>query len=185
MINTEMVQMLVMSGAVGVVLGSGSAFAFLKKKGVNVPNVIKPAEEGLESLELSIAALKKISPNSAAINIADTIEKWVKIGAKNADQLYYSSQLTNKEDRKTVAKETVYNALKELNITPTENQKKLIDDTIESCVLDLGHNKTEEEKQAQINKLTEENKTLKTTINTITTAASTVQTSEKVANTTT
>lgn len=182
MIPSEMLQIITMSGVVGVVLGSSGMFAFCKKKGVDIPKVIKTINQTADVVAPAIEFAKTIAPNNPIVNIADFIEKWAKTGAKNADQLYYSSQLSNDTDRNTTAKETVYAALKELGITPTQNQQKLIDDTIEAAVLDLGHNKTDAEKesekqalQAQVSQLTTERDTLKNTIATITTAASTVQ----------
>lgn len=183
MLSSEMLQMITMSGVVGIVLGSGGMFTFCKKKGIDVPKVIKTINQTADAAAPAIEFAKTIAPNNPIVNIADFIDKWAKKGAKNADQLYYSSQLSSDTDRNAAAKETVYAALKEFGITPTENQQKLINDTIEAAVLDLGHNKTDAEKEAekqalqsQIVQLTIERDSLKNTISTITTAANTVQT---------
>ncbi len=79
------------------------------------------------------------------------------------------------------AQETVYAALKEINVTPTDNQKKLIDDFIQEAVNDLGHAPVSEaEKNAQIVKINQdlaavqaENTQLKQTIASIQSTAGT------------
>ncbi len=147
MVSVEMVQTLIMGGVVGVVLGSTIAFTFFKKKGVDVLKVLDTAEQVLDVAGLAIDLATKIEPNNPVINITKIIDEWAEKGVKGAQQLYYSNQLGN-ENRNTIAKNTVYTALKQFNITLDEEQQKLINITIEAAVNDLGHNKTELEKQA-------------------------------------
>ena len=94
-------------------------------------------EKALDAIEPAIELAKTIAPLNPIVNVVELIDKWAVTGVKNAEQLYHASQLTSNDDRKNAAKETVYAALKEFNIEPTENQEKLIDDTIEAAVNDL------------------------------------------------
>ncbi|MBZ9633212.1 hypothetical protein G9F70_002795 [Clostridium sp. FP1] len=68
------------------------------------------------------------------------VEKWAKIGVGNAEQLYHSGEATG-EERATIASNTVYNVLNEMNITVDDNKKILIDAAIKEAVLKLGHTK--------------------------------------------
>lgn len=175
MLSVQTIQLLVASGVVGVVLGSGGVFAFLNKKGVNISKDLDNVNKVITATEPIISVAKGIAPLNPVISIADLIEHWAKIGVGNAEQLYHTNQLTGDDDRKETAKQTVYTNLKELNINPTENQKKLIDDTIQYWVNDLGHkDKTDAEKeaekqalQAKVTTLTNENAQLKQTISNV------------------
>ncbi len=181
MLSGEMIQVIVMSGVTGAVIASGSIFAFLKKKKVDIPKVISMVEQTTDVATPVIDLAKKIAPNNPIVNIAELIKDWAKTGAKNAEQLYYSSQLTDGQERLNIAKNTVYVVLKEYGIEPNENQEKIINDTVEAAVNDLGHNKTEAEKQAQLQELQtqnqllqQENANLKSTITQFTTNAANI-----------
>lgn len=175
---------LAMSGVAGAVLGSGSVFALLRKKGVDVSKVIDTVDQDLATIQPVINLANAIVPGNPIVNVVDIIDKAAITGAKYAEQLCHANQLTSNEDRKTAAKDTVYAALKEFNITPNANQEQLINATIEAAVSDLGHkDPTEAQKQAaqqalqaQVVQLTTEKAQLQNTINTITTAATAVNT---------
>jgi hypothetical protein len=78
-------------------------------------------------------------------------------GVKAAEQLAHAGSLQTNEEKFKSAQETVYAALKEINVTPTDNQKKLIDDFIQEAVNDLGHAPVSEaEKNAQIAKINQD-----------------------------
>jgi hypothetical protein len=186
MISVQTIQLLVMGGVTGVVVGSGSVFTVLKKKGIDSPEVLSNIEKGIVATEPIIAVAKGIAPLNPAVNILDLIEKYAKTGVKNAEQLYLSSQLPA-DQRNAKAKDTISAVLKASNVEVTPEIEKIIDGAIEASVLDLGHNKTDAEKeaakqalQAQLAQITAENTQLKTTINTITTAATAVNTTQPV-----
>lgn len=191
MLSVEMIQMLITGGVTGMAVVAIPGFIYLKKKGVNIDNLFSESKVGLEEAGRVVAVAKEVMPNNPVVNVADIILKWVNEGANKSEQLYHDSQLTTKEERFNAAKETVYTALKEYNITPTSNQEKLIKDTIYAAVNKLGHaDKTDAEKQAetdalkaQLAEVTVERDSLK---NAITTAASSVQanTQNTTANTT-
>ncbi|WP_023625442.1 phage holin, LLH family, partial [Clostridium tyrobutyricum] len=71
--------------------------------------------------------------------LVDWIEQKAVAGVKAAEQLAHTGSLQTNEEKFKSAQETVYAALKEINVTPTDNQKKLIDDFIQEAVNDLGH----------------------------------------------
>jgi hypothetical protein len=183
MISVQTMQLLLTGGIVGIVLGSVPTFAYLKSKGINVGNALNTADKAIEDAQPVINVAKEILPDNPIVNVIDLIDKYAVTGVKNAEQLYHASLLTTNEDRSKAAHDTVYAALKEFDIVPSDNQKKLIDDTIEAAVNDLGHkDKSDAEKEAekqtlktQLTQITAERDNLKNTIATITATANTVQ----------
>ena len=183
MISVQTMQLLLTGGIVGIVLGSVPTFAYLKSKGINVDGALNEADKTLQEVQPILNIATGIAPLNPIVNVIDLIDKYAVTGVKNAEQLYHTSLLTTNEDRSKAAHDTVYAALKEFNIVPSDNQKKLIDDTIEAAVNDLGHKgKSDAEKEAekqtlktQLTQVTTERDNLKNTIATITATANTVQ----------
>jgi hypothetical protein len=175
MLSVQTIQTLISGGVVGMVLGSGGIFAFLNKKGVNISKDLDNVNKVITATEPIISVGKEIAPLNPVVTMADLIEHWAKIGVGNAEQLYHTGKLVSDEDRFKSAHDTVYANLKELNINPTENQQKIIDDVIQYWVNDLGHKyKTDAEResekqalQAKITTLTNENVQLRQKIATI------------------
>ncbi|QXE20012.1 bZIP transcription factor [Clostridium sp. 001] len=175
MLSVQTIQMLISGGVVGIVLGSGGVFAFLNKKGVNISKDLDNVDKVITAVEPIISAGKEIAPLNPIVTTADLIEHWAKIGVGNAEQLYHAGKLVSDKDRFKSAHDTVCANLKELNINPTENQQKIIDDVIQYWVNDLGHkDKTDAEReaekqtlQAKIITLTNENAQLKQTISNV------------------
>ncbi|MDP4144477.1 MAG: hypothetical protein Q8936_08355 [Bacillota bacterium] len=132
----------------GVVVGAGGAIGFifpsLKKRGINISNVLDRIEKGLEELKTGVQVVKEITPSTPGINVIELIEKWAEIGVKKAQQLYISSQLPA-DQRKQAAIDTIVTTLKQLNIPVTADLQQLINDTVESKVFDI---KTDDEKKA-------------------------------------
>lgn len=127
----------VLVGVIGSILG---ITPYLNKKNVAVAPLIKVAE--------IIPTLKSTA------SLVDWIEKEAASGVKAAEQLYQSGSLQTNQEKFKAAQNTVYAALKEVDIEPTDNQKKLIDDFIQEAVNDLGHvSIRESEKQAQLQKM--------------------------------
>jgi hypothetical protein len=172
MISVQTIQTLLTGVIAGGALGSGSVFAILKKKGVDVTKIIDTAEQDLATVQPIVNLANSIVPGNPVVNVVDIIDKAAVTGAKYAEQLCHANQLTGNDARKDAAKQVVYAALKETNITLTDNQEKLIDATIEAAVNDLGHapadikqlQTTINQQNNKVTQLTSENTNLKTTI---------------------
>ncbi|WP_039652290.1 hypothetical protein [Clostridium tyrobutyricum] len=167
---------------VGVIGGIYGLVPYLKKKGVNTEKVLDTTGDVLKATEPLIQVAKTIPTLKPAATLVDWIEQKAIAGVKAAEQLAHAGSLQTNEEKFKSAQETVYAALKEINVTPTENQKKLIDDFIQEAVNDLGHAPVSEaEKNAQIAKINQdlaavqaENTQLKQKLNTIQSTAVTV-----------
>ncbi|AKA68568.1 hypothetical protein [Clostridium scatologenes] len=182
MLNIETMQLLVIGGVVGAVIGFLGGIPFLKKKGVNIAQGIDTASNIVKAADPAINIASSLLPNNKAIGILKTIEKWATIAVGQAQQLYYAESI-GRDERISTAQNVVYNALLELNIPLDTNKKNLINAAIENAVKDLGHNKTEDEQiaekqalQAKVIQLTTENTNLKNTISQVN--AVTVQTTQ-------
>lgn len=100
---------------------------------------------------------RTISTLKSTTSLIDWIEQKAEAGVKAAEQLGHSESLQTNEEKFATAQNTVYAALKEINRTPTDNQKKLIDDFIQKAVNDLGHAPvTEAQKNSQLQKMKQE-----------------------------
>ncbi|QXE18258.1 hypothetical protein [Clostridium sp. 001] len=138
---------------VGVIGGIFGLTPYLKKRNINVDKVLNTTEQVLTAAEPLIKISETFPALKPAGSLIDWMEQKAKVGVKAAEQLYHSGILETDEDRFKAAQNTVYAALKEINVEPTMNQKKLISDFIQEAVNDLGHaNPTEAEKNAQIQK---------------------------------
>ncbi|WP_039657924.1 hypothetical protein [Clostridium tyrobutyricum] len=166
---------------VGVIGGIYGLVPYLKKKNINTEKVLDTTGDVLKATEPLIQVAKTIPSLKPAATLLDWIEQKAVAGVKAAEQLAHVGSLQTNEEKFKSAQETVYAALKEINVTPTENQKKLIDDFIQEAVNDLGHAPVSEaEKNAQIAKINEdlaavqaENTQLKQTIASIQSTAGT------------
>lgn len=191
MLSSEMLLLLLTGGVVGGVVGFLGAIPYLKKKGINIDNDIDIANNIVTAAEPVINVADALLPNNPAVGILKTIEKWAKIAAGDAEQLKHAGDI-NGDQRADAAEKVVNAVLKELNVEVTDNRKILIDAAIKDTVGSFGHkDKTEAEKeaekqalQAQVSQLTLERDNLKNTIDTITTAASTVQVATQAASNT-
>jgi hypothetical protein len=186
MISVQTIQALILGGVLGIFVGAVPTIAYFSKKGVDIPKILEKVENTLEATEPALAVAQEALPGNKVVNVAAEIEHWAKEGVQYAQQLYHVSTITTDDERTKSAKEAVTTALKELGVNElTDNQNKLADTVILAEVNKLGHtDPTEAEKQAkeqalqdQVTQLTTERDTLKTTLNTITTAASTMQVS--------
>ncbi|OAA88579.1 hypothetical protein [Clostridium ljungdahlii] len=138
---------------VGVIGGIFGLTPYLKKRNINVDKVLSTTEQVLTAAEPLIKISETLPALKPAGSLIDWIEQKAKAGVKAAEQLYHSGILKTDEDRFKAAQNTVYAALKEINVEPTMNQRKLISDFIQEAVNDLGHAiPTETEKNAQIQK---------------------------------
>lgn len=182
MLSVQTIQMLLIGGVVGGVIGFLGAIPYLKKKGIDTEDVLKKTDVVLDGADVVIGIADKIMPMNPIVSILKIVDKYVHIGVSQAEQLYLTSLLP-KDERNAKARETIYAALNLLKINRTPEMERIIDGAIETEVLALGHKEPSEaekevEKQAlktQVTQLTTERDTLKNTINTITTAASTAQ----------
>lgn len=128
---------IVLVGVLGVIIGLNP---YLKLKGVNVSSILDNAQKVTESVDKVLGVVQDILPNNPTVGLLTIIEKWAKIGVGNAEQLYHSGEATS-DERATIAEQTVYNVLSELNITVDDNKKILIDAAIKEAVNNLGHTK--------------------------------------------
>ncbi|MPQ32426.1 hypothetical protein E4V42_13390 [Clostridium estertheticum] len=158
----------------GVVTTMLVLFPLLKKKGIKVDEVLQKVDMALNGADAVITVADKIMPVNPVLDTLKVVEKYGHIGVHQAEQLCINSKL-GKDERNAKSKETIYAALKLLNIEPTEEIDTIINGIIEAETLALGHkNLTEVEKQAQLQKvqaratqLQTENVQLKQTIATI------------------
>lgn len=138
---------------VGVTGGIYGLAPLLKKKGVDTEKVLDTTQNVLEAAEPLIQVAKTIPSLRAGATLVDLIQDKAISAAKIAEQLGHAGKLQNNEEKFNYARNTVYSILKEINVDPTDNQKKLIDDFIQEGVNELGHaTPTEAEKNAQIAK---------------------------------
>ena len=163
----------------GVLVGvTGSIFGvvpYLSKKNINVDKMLTATGQTLTATEPLIKVAETIPGLKSEAVLVDWMEQKAKAGVKNAQQMYHAGILKTDEDRFKSAQDTVYASLKEINVEPTMNQRKLISDFIQEAVNDLGHaTPTEAEKNAQIQKAQQdlaaaqaENEQLKKTISNI------------------
>ncbi|MBV4426393.1 hypothetical protein [Clostridium tyrobutyricum] len=166
---------------VGVIGGIYGLVPYLKKKNINTEKVLDTTGDVLKATEPLIHVAKTIPSLKPAATLVDWIEQKAVAGVKAAEQLAHAGSLQTNEEKFKSAQETVYASLKEIGVTPTDNQKKLIDDFIQEAVNDLGHAPVSEaEKNAQIAKINQdlaavqaENTQLKQTIASIQSTAGT------------
>ncbi|AZV57908.1 hypothetical protein [Clostridium sp. AWRP] len=163
----------------GILVGiTGSIFGavpYLSKKNFNMDKILNTTEQTLTAVEPLIQLAKAVPGLKSEVVLVDWMEQKAKAGVKSAQQLYHAGLLKSDEDRFKSAQDTVYAALKEINVEPTLNQRKLISDFIQEAVNDLGHaTPTETEKNAKIQeaqqdlvKVQQENEQLRKTISTI------------------
>ncbi|MCH3965899.1 MAG: hypothetical protein LKE46_16920 [Clostridium sp.] len=144
----------ILVGVIGAIFG---LVPYLKNKKINTEEILNTTGDVLQAAEPLIQAAKAIPALKSAATLVDWIEKKAAAGVKAAEQLYHAGSLTNNEEKFKAAQQTVYDALKEIGIAPTDNQKKLIDDFIQEAVNDLGHSTpAEAEKNAQVAKIQQE-----------------------------
>lgn len=141
----------------GILIGISGVTLFLfpklKEKKVNVSKAINAIQQGTDTADLVLSAVNKMIPGNPVINVLEIINKWGRIAAGYAEQLYHAGDI-KKNEREQVAETVALNVLKELNIPVDDNKKTLIDAAIKNAVNDLGHaSLSEEEKNAQIEKI--------------------------------
>jgi len=126
---------------VAIVLGGISIVVWviptLKKKNIDVEKLASKTETVLNAIEPVVAIAQDIPVLSGGAKLIELFRQYALSGAKAAEQLGKNGSLTTNEEKFSAAQQTVYAALTELKITPTENQKKLIDDFIQEAVNDL------------------------------------------------
>lgn len=170
----------VLVGVVGVMFG---IIPYLKKKGINTDKALEGTGEVLEASESIIKVAEGISSLKPEAALLDWIEQKAKAGVKAAEQLGHAGSLKTNSEKFQAAQQTVYAALKEIGIAPTDNQKKLADDFIQEAVNNLGHapapvaaQKAELQKTSQsLAKAQDENTQLRQKLATIQSASQIVQ----------
>ena len=135
----------VVAGVLVVLLG---ILPYLKKKGINPTTIVKEVENKGEIAEKVADIIKPLLPKNVASSI-DLIEKWGPIACGYAEQIAHAGDI-DKNDRAIVAENTVLNVLKQYKITPTDDEKALIDVTIKNAVNALGHDNISNIKEARV-----------------------------------
>ena len=125
----------VLAGAVMVML---IVFPILKKRGIDVNDVLEQTKKAVDSSGKILTIVKSTVPNNGVLNILDIVQKWAQIAVGDAEQLYHAGDI-NKDERTKVAESVVESVLKELNIDIDENKRELIDAAIKNAVNELGH----------------------------------------------
>ncbi|WP_446897595.1 hypothetical protein ACSVC9_11315 [Clostridium sp. LBM24168] len=157
---------------VGIIGGIFGIISLLKEKNIDRDKELNTTRQIFELSELKPAAA-----------VIDWIEQKAVAGVKAAEQLEHSGSLKTDQEKFTAAQNTVYNALTEIDIIPTNNQKKLIDDFIQGAVNDLGHSpKDEARRNEQLQNIKQklitlqaENSQLKQTLISIKSTAGTIK----------
>lgn len=121
----------------GVASGIGGAlfyaFPALKKKGVDVENILKKIDVAITGAQAATATAKEIVPGNKALDILDIVEKYAKIGVTHAEQEYISSQLPA-DKRLETAKNDIYAVLKIAGIEKSDAIDTIINGVLESEV---------------------------------------------------
>ncbi|AAK78850.1 hypothetical protein BJV85_003134 [Clostridium acetobutylicum] len=136
------IELITWSGILGILAGVVIVmlviFPILKKRGVNIENMLDQTKKAVDSSGEILNVIKTTMPNNNVVNILQIVQKWAQIAVGDAEQLYHAGNIS-KEDRAKVAESVVLNVLKELNIEVDESKKHLIDAAIENAVNELGH----------------------------------------------
>ena len=109
---------------------------FLQKKGFNIGGIITTTADTIDIITAAFKEVKKLFSGTEALTVIEHILEFAANGARAAEQLYKSAQITADERKKT-AKEFTYNALKLAGYTVNENIEKFIDEAIEAAVMTL------------------------------------------------
>ena len=136
------IQLITWSGILGILSGAVIVmlivFPILKKRGIDVNDVLDQTKKAVDSSGKILTIVKSTLPNNGVLNILDIVQKWAQIAVGDAEQLYHAGDI-NKDERTKVAESVVVSVLKELNIDIDENKRELIDAAIKNAVNELGH----------------------------------------------
>ena len=111
---------------------------FLKRKGVDVDNVLESAKTVLSTANATMETLRPFLPAGAGADTFDKIMSAAQVGVANAEQLCHIGKLPA-DKRKEAARQYINEAVKMMGIDMTPEVGKLIDGAIEANVLELGH----------------------------------------------
>ncbi|ADL40331.1 hypothetical protein phiCTP1_gp30 [Clostridium phage phiCTP1] len=128
---------IILALVLGVIAVSIWVVPILKKKNIDIEKLATKAESVISASDPLIDLAKEIPAINKGATIIETIKNGALVGAKTAEQLGGIGSLTTNDEKFKSAQSTVYALLAELKITPTDNQKKLIDDYIQAAVYDL------------------------------------------------
>ena len=149
MSNVEI--LLIVSGVTlvaGILIGFG--FPYLKSKGVNVQGVINEAKEVAEELDNAADVIKDVIPDSIVKSAVEYIAEHslIEKAVGAVDQLYISGQITDPNQRKEDAVNSVINDLNLVGIKVNDKFQKSIELSIEYLI---GKSKNSDEKANQLN----------------------------------
>lgn len=119
----------------GIIVG---LMPMLAKKGIKVNEVLDKTGMVVEGVGTAVGVANKLFPNNSTIDIVAKIQNYARLGVHEAEQLYIASYL-DKNERKVKAKDTIYAALKLLNIERNAEIDTIIEGAIEAECLALGH----------------------------------------------
>ncbi|AZV56089.1 hypothetical protein [Clostridium sp. AWRP] len=132
----------------------GGAIGYIAPKIKLNKNIEDNINTGLAEADNLISTAKAIAPNSKVVNIIDFIEKRAEKEVQNAEQLAHTGDLQSNEEKFKSAQDGIYNSLELIGVKPDSKWRKVIDDSIQSAVNQLGHKAVPEiEKDKKINEL--------------------------------
>ena len=132
----------------------GGAVGYIAPKIKFNKNIEDNINTGLVEADNLISTAKAIAPNSKVINLIDFVEKRAEKEVQNAEQLSHTGDLQSNEEKFKSAQDGIYNSLELIGVKPDDKWRKVIDDSIQSAVNQLGHKPTPEiEKDKKINEL--------------------------------
>ena len=111
---------------------------FLKRKGVDVDDVLITMKTTLATANSAMETLRPFIPEGKGVDTFDKIMAAAHVGVANAEQLNIIGKLAP-EDRKEAARQYINDAVKLMGVDVTPEVSKLIDGAIEAEVLDIGH----------------------------------------------
>ena len=114
------------------------ALPALRKRGIDPDAAIKQVKETAETLKATVEIVKPFLPEHEALDRLDAVFDLVDKGVGAAEQLSIIEKLPPRE-RKEYARGFVVDSLGILGVEATDEMLKVIDASIESKVLSLGH----------------------------------------------
>ena len=113
-------------------------FPLLRKKGVDVDEILSSTKDALAAVNNTMETLRPFLPEGESADTFDKIMVAAHIGVANAEQLSHIGKLDPGE-RKTAARQYINDAVKLMGVEVTPEVSRLIDGAIEAEVLDIGH----------------------------------------------
>lgn len=131
--NTMQIALVIIGLCVAAIIGAGYGIHYATKKGVNIGAGISTADALTDAISSAFNTLKPLLPASPAISIIEGIIDLADVGVNAAEKLYKTATI-EKDQRKSEAKEFVYNSLKAAGVEITPEIEEVIDGAITGAV---------------------------------------------------